>query len=155
MGSTRTLSLKSSDEPWIQDIYKKAVQIFECVLGNKETYDVDLERVGTNYFGSKFAGVFACDTIPLSTNFKYCITNLDSQQEPGSHWVAIAKQNGKCLVYDSFGRHTSDILPNLKDISVDTEHDPEQAANEDNCGARCMAWLLIYDLFGQEVAKTI
>lgn len=137
-----------------QDIYERLVSVNEDLLGRGATYDSDLHDLGTEYFGQRFAGVFASDTIPLATNFRYCIVNLDSQDKPGSHWVAIAKDKGKLMVYDSFGRTVTDILPDLHG-AIDVDRDAEQSDQEENCGPRALAWLMMYDLFGPKVAAGI
>ena len=141
------------DETYEQ-IYKHFVDVAEKLAGKGPTYGLDLEKVCTNTFGDKFSGVFAADTIPKK--FIYCIANLDTHDKPGSHWVAIARTMGdEYMVYDSFGRRTTSILHDLDLKTIDTEHDAEQKDHEDNCGARCLAWLIVYDIFGADVAVTI
>ena len=83
------------------------------------------------------------------------IINLDEHDEPGSHWIAMVKHNNDLLVYDSFGRKTTDILPNFNKEVIDTDYDAEQQINEDNCGARCVAFLNVYDKLGFEYALLI
>lgn len=130
------------------------MSVNEDMLGRGATYDTDLDNLGKWYFGQRFAGVFASDEIPLATNFRYCIANLDSHNEPGSHWVAIAKDKGKLMVYDSFGRTVTDILPDLPN-AMDVDRDAEQSDQEENCGPRALAWLMIYDLYGPTVASSL
>ena len=154
MGSTQNSELKNSNH---DQIYNHFVKIVESLVGNGETHSANLEKVGKEMFDKKFAGVFAADTIPKSTNFKYCIANLDNSDQPGSHWVAMARLPGpkRYLVYDSFGRSTSEILPDLQVPNEQTEQDAEQKREEDNCGARCLAWLTMFDMFGPDVARQI
>lgn len=99
----------------------------------------------------------------------YLITNLDDSNMPGSHWVALAydipdeslgKKQGLIWVYDSFGRKTGDILPQLakqfgKNNLRMADDDAEQKLIEDDCGARCLAFLYIFDRHGSDVAKFI
>jgi Ulp1 family protease len=60
------------------------------------------------------------------------------------HWIALVKDvhNDRCLVYDSFGRTHTKIIPNLRFSGngrvVDTDRDPEQHPKETNCGQRCL-----------------
>jgi len=160
MENTRKLSWKKckrrrGSEKMYVDIYNSFVhEIVKKIGSNGETTDTQLDKIGKGLFKQKFAGVFAADTIPKSTSFGYCIANLDNADQPGEHWVAIVKNNGKYLVYDSFGRKTSDILPNLENVT-DTDYDAEQFKHEENCGQRCLAWLLVYDQFGPDVARQI
>lgn len=135
------------------------VRYAESLVGRDVTIGSTLHEHGRSLFKRKFAGVFAADQVPRSTNFTYAIVNLDPQDKPGSHWIAMAKLPGGretgYLVYDSFGRPTEEILPTMPIPYQDTEDDAEQKESEDNCGARCLAWLIIYDMYGPNGAALI
>ena len=45
------------------------------------------------------------------------------------------------MAYDSFRRKTTSILPGLDLKTIDTDPDAEQKDHEDNCGARCIAYI--------------
>ena len=130
------------------------------LIGDQTTYLSDLLGVGKQLFGVKFKGVFPSDKIPrLNDLSPYCVLNLDSSQEPGSHWIALAKLGDDTLVYDSFGRNYKRIIPNL-DYSqngriVNTDKDAEQDILETDCGARCLAFLTVVDKHGKEAALKI
>lgn len=128
------------------------------LVGNGVTIGADLAVVGKKLFGDKFAGVFPSNRIPpLKPPALYTILNLDEHDEPGSHWIALAKDNLVVWVYDSFGRPTQRILPDIgqKFDFFDVDADAEQLARETNCGARSLAWLMVFECFGPEVAKLI
>lgn len=92
------------------------------------------------------------DEIPADFNARrpFGIINLDDSDEDGSHWIAVAFQApGHLLVYDSFGnlhRTPRELIQKYGKSTV-TNPDAEQKLYEDNCGARCMAWLLMAELF--------
>ena len=147
-----------------------ALQVYKACLryverehtGKKTTYLDELERVGRRLFGSKFHGVYPANRIPkLSDRSPYCILNLDNEGEAGSHWVALVKRAGDkgCVFYDSFGRRHTEILDNLplsgNGKIIDTEDDREQGLLESNCGARCMAFIMVFVLLGEKEALTI
>ena len=141
---------------------KKLADIEKYHVGDKTTYLDELEGAGKKMLGVKFKGVYPSDKIPkLNDLSPYCILNLDSSKESGSHWIALAKNDklNHTMVYDSFGRHNNKIIPNLRYSGngrvIDTERDAEQKILETNCGARCLAWLCIYDKWGEDVAKLI
>ena len=149
---------------------KNAEQLYNQILtkqiypltGDKSTYMDDLDRVGRKLLSIKFKGVFPSDKIPKLNDLKpYCILNLDKSTESGSHWIALAKIHGKnsSLVYDSFGRSNKKIIPALKNSGngtiVDTDRDAEQEIIETDCGARCLAWLVLLDKHGLEKAQLI
>jgi hypothetical protein len=152
---------KSKKERKAEQYYHKVLKYVENnKTGKKTTYSDKLETVGRELFGVKFKGVFASDAIPrLSSLAPYCILNLDKSGEQGSHWVALAKCEGGAMFYDSFGRDDTVIIKNLRfsgngRIVSDTK-DSEQKTTEFNCGARCIAWLLVFNDLGEEYAQLI
>ena len=85
---------------------------------------------------------------------------LDNSIEPGSHWVALAKLNkNESIIYDSFGRGYTQIIPKLRYSGngriINTDDDAEQTIYENNCGQRCLAWLLYLKHYGSDKAETI
>ena len=153
---------KSKDEKKAEQYYHKVLKYVENnKTGKGTTYSNDLDRVCRELFGIKFKGVFASDKIPrLSSLAPYCILNLDRSSEPGSHWVALAKCKEGAMFYDSFGRNATSIIKNIrfsgngKIVDSDTT-DKEQKTVQLNCGARCIAWLLVFNDLGEEYAKLI
>lgn len=132
------------------------------LLGDQTTYLSQLEKVGRKLFGIKFKGVFTSDKIPkLNDLSPYCILNLDKSYEGGSHWIALVKLPGKkgALIYDSFGRDYKKIIPDLMLAGngriINTDDDSEQQIEETNCGQRCLAFIMVYDKNGEEMAKQI
>jgi hypothetical protein len=129
---------------------------------NNTTFLKELDGIGNKLFGVRYKGTFPSDKIPrLNDLSPYCILNLDRSDEPGSHWIALVKDvhNDRCLVYDSFGRTHTKIIPNLRFSGngrvIDTDKDKEQHPKETNCGQRCLSFLAIYDKWGYDVAKLI
>lgn len=131
------------------------------LIGDKSTYMNDLNKVGRKLLGIKFKGVFPSDKIPkLNDLSPYCILNLDKSDESGSHWIALGKiNNNNSIVYDSFGRDNKQIIPNLRysgnGIILDTDRDAEQKITEEDCGARSLAFLVVLNKYGLDVAKLI
>jgi hypothetical protein len=130
------------------------------LTGEKETYLSDLSKVCRKFLGVKYKGTFPSDFIPrLNDLEKYCILNLDRSTEPGSHWVALAKDGPNTIFFDSFGRKNTKIIPQLEFSGngriVDTDSDANQHIDESNCGAKCVAWLIVAEKFGIETAKLI
>lgn len=131
------------------------------LIGDKTTYLTELEGAGKKLFGAKFKGVFPSDKIPkLNDLSKYCILNLDTSKEKGSHWIALARNSDEeSIVYDSFGRDYKRIIPNLNYSGngriKNTEKDAEQKILQTDCGARCLAFLMVFDKHGQDMALKI
>lgn len=154
-------------------------EIIYPMVGKRVTFDKDLTKAGFKLFGCNYMGTFASDQIPAigkipgthksvtTSNVSeksplYLIANLDDSNMPGSHWVALAfdVRTKKIWVYDSFGRKTGDILPQLakqfgKNNLRMADDDAEQKLTEDDCGARCLAFLYIFDRHGSDVARFI
>ena len=57
--------------------------INKILLSNKVTKD-------------SFIGVFSSDTLPSYAQTGYYVVNLDTSQQPGSHWIAIKISKSKC-----------------------------------------------------------
>lgn len=140
-----------------QTILKK---IIVPLTGDKTTFLDELDGVGHKLLGVAFSGVYPADKIPrLNDLKKYAILNLDKSKEPGSHWVALAKDGNNSYLYDSFGRSHTKIIKNLQFSGngriVNTDLDAEQDILETNCGARCLAFLVLIDKWGANVARLI
>jgi hypothetical protein len=152
---------KSKEELKAEQYYNKVLKYIENnKVGKKTTYSNDLEKVCRELFGVKFKGVFTSDKIPrLTALTPYCILNLDRSGQSGSHWVGLAKCKEGAMLYDSFGRDDTIILKDLQFSGngriIDTDNDAEQKVKELNCGARCIAWLLVFEDLGEDYAKLI
>lgn len=134
-----------------QELYDNLLGYVETIMRDRDvTTGLQLQKYGKIFFGRKFTGVFARDQMPVNINFQYMIVNLDNSDQPGSHWVACVRDTNGVLVYDSFGRN----IP-LFVNQINTESDPEQLLQEENCGQRCLAFLLVYDYYGFHIAKKI
>ncbi len=154
---------KAEKERTVMRIYKHFLKEYvEPIMGKTTTYQDDLEGVGKSIFGVKFKGVYPSDKIPQLTDLTpYCICNLDKSNEPGSHWVALAKTPFKkeALMYDSFGRGYKKILLSSEHSGngriKNTDRDIEQKIAETNCGQRSLSWIMVFDKFGPSMAKLI
>ena len=156
------MSIKSKErtEKYAMKLYNNILKDVEKEVGRNSTYSDDLTKAGHKLLGVHFRGVFPSDKIPkLNDIKKYAIVNVDSSKEPGSHWMALAKEKDHTYFYDSFGRYDTKIIPNLKFSHngkiIDTDHDAEQTISENNCGARSLAWLVFFNTWGGKSAKLI
>ena len=143
------------DEKTAHREYNKILKSVKKRVGGKTTYLGQLDRAGKDIFGSRFHGVYPSDKIPKLTDKKpYAILNLDRSDEPGSHWIALAKVGNNSIVYDSFGRHHTKIIPSLlysgNGKLISTDDDQEQHILATDCGARSISWLEFLDKYGAE-----
>ena len=144
-----------------EECYHRILREIEKLTGNTTTYLSDLNKIGKILFGAKFHGVYPADKIPQLSMFRpYTILNLDRTGEIGSHWVALIRlNNNTSLFYDSYGRHNTQLLSKLNMSGngriIDSENDAEQEVLEKNCGARCLAFLSVYNNMGKEYAMYI
>lgn len=102
-------------------------------------------------------GSFPHDRLPPLKENEKAIINTDASGSPGEHWMAVTQAGGKLYGYDSFGRRIDTLVPAMapaQSVSNDTA-DKEQADAEQNCGARCLAWLYAVDRLGLQKAMLI
>ena len=140
--------------------YNTILKQIEKYTGNSTTYSDNLNAVGKRLLGVKFKGVYPSDKIPkLNDKSPYCIVNVDNSHKSGSHWMALVKSSNHCILYDSFGRRNTMIIPSLRFSGngkiIDTDRDVEQKIKEENCGARAIGFLVFYDTFGEKNAMKI
>lgn len=131
------------EEKNVENKYKKILKVLTKNWHNDSTYANELKYIAKIFLGHKFKGVYSYDNIPTIENGESLIFNLDKKGLPGSHWCAQYKKNSKKYIYDSFGRN----VIKGKGI-VHTDHDKEQKNSEKNCGQRCIAWLIVVDVYG-------
>lgn len=58
------------------------------------------------YLEPIFKGVFASDQLPKKKDIQprsAYIVNVDTHNEPGSHWISIFVEKNRCQVFDSYG----------------------------------------------------
>lgn len=157
---TQSRKAKSSEKK-AEKLYGLILKDVTKLVGHsKSTYLDELSGVGNKLLHPNFRGTFPSDKIPLLNGVKkYCILNLDNSSQPGSHWIALAKEGNKTYVYDSFGRHNTQIIENLQYSGngriIDSDQDAEQGILESNCGQRSLAWLKLFDEHGSKIALLI
>ena len=142
----------------IENYYNQVLEtIIERFKIPGTTYLTQLNDIGNTLFGRNYIGTFPADKEPKLHNRQMCIMNLDPTGLPGSHWIALAKDNDEILIYDSFGRPTKDIYKTTykNQKYTATEDDAEQDESEENCGARCLAFLQVFKALGASAAINI
>lgn len=121
------------------------------VMGRETTTTKELNEAGSTLLGRGYRGAWPSDRIPSLKHGQMIIANLDSSKGAGTHWVAVAQDRKKTIVYDSFGRKSSKILPSVHrggKMVIDTDDDAEQGRAQNNCGQRCLAALAVYRTYG-------
>ena len=120
---------------------------FAALLGRGTTYQRDIEKVGSHFFGNHWGGVFARNTMPrISTEHLVYIANTDRAGGPGVHWLAVMDQDGDRFMNDPLGsvgsrqrRELERLHPNAKWAEMDAEQDPKEA----DCAVRALTALAI------------
>ena len=115
--------------------------------------------MGRLLFGRKYHGTYSSDNPPaLSAKEPYTIINTKPLHTGGEHWVALARvpeTTGKLMHYGSFGRPHTELFPGKFPGAIDKELDAEQNNEATNCGQRCLAWLILFEVYGPETAKLV
>lgn len=141
-------------------IFNENLKTAHKYLGKGVTTDTQLNKVGKSLFGNDFIGTFPCDEIPnnLSKKTQYMIINNKPRKHGGEHWVACCNISDVVYVFDSFGRSTESLIPSLfigRGIIIDTDYDKDQRYDQKDCGARCIAWIKLFDEYGVDNALLI
>ena len=71
----------------VQHLYEFTLKEIQKHMGTGITSDADINEYCK--FLPNFKGAHAFDKIPKLKNLESCIANLDTSNEPGSHWIAI------------------------------------------------------------------
>jgi len=139
-------------ESMVKNLFHKTVRDVVDKLGDKATNSIELNLLGKEMFGKKFVGVFPVDKITSAKSKKYSIVNLDSSDQPGSHWISVC--NGH--IYDSFGRRASEMNKRFTKLGlINSNPNREQSYNEKTCGPHSLAAINVYDVFGKDAFKFI
>lgn len=146
--------IESDVEAW----YRNVVDQIQSGIAKKyhkrsNVTNITLDAIGKNLIRG-YKGSYPYDKLPDLKNGEKAIINQDSHDEPGSHWMAVCRVNGKLYGYDSFARNIERLIPIHKSISNDTK-DREQTVKETNCGARSLAFLYAVDELGIDNAMKI
>jgi hypothetical protein len=139
---------KSGGEMAVDDINKEFFNLLLPYLGEKATYDYQLNDIGKTLFKDKFRGVMPMSQTPILEDDQCCIVNTNA------HWVALYFKNGILYIYDSFGRKYKKLFNNilkdkypLRNKIVQTDNDAEQNMKDETCGVFCLSWLcVVYNL---------
>ena len=131
-------------------IYDDIVSLYP----DKITTNVELDNIMKSYNLQryKFIGVYSRDTIPkrMRQNTALIFNNEDSN-ESGEHWLCYAKDSKNTYIYDSFGRPNKYFDFGKKYIQ--THPDAEQDISQNNCGFRCISFLVCCEIFTVEIVS--
>lgn len=150
-------------EKRVNAAFKLAVDYFEEQVGIGMTGEDTLRRAGREFFRKSFINVLASNEIPQRRYQKgigYYIINNKPRGNTGEHWLGlIMTSDGSVIVWDSFGRDIKTLMPDLwgryhKWIVI-PDKDKEQKITQEDCGARCLAFLAIYDILGRNMAMLL
>ncbi len=147
-----------------EKLFKKYKKQFITDFGKKALDDETLTELGRNIFGDKYIGTFAQDKYPMNKH-GFAIVNKDTSKKintDDAHWVAIYSTRTRLYIYDSFGRHTSFVLPIIYEKAqkhnkkiYESKRDAEQFGYSEICGHLATAWLCVVKELGVRKALTI
>ena len=82
--------------------------------------------------------------MPLIENNKSIIFNLQNSNEPGSHWIALTRNNNNIFIFDSFGIGyiPKNIYDIYKNFNIITNLYRIQDINSNLCGLFCVLFCL-------------
>lgn len=151
--------MKSKEEKFIEREFKFKVKENHKLIGKGGTWGTTLGELGMSKFGKKeFCGVYHQANMPWSkikrSKCLYGILNNDIDG-PGEHWLGFYVKDKQFYCWDSFGRSMKEIVPvlekKLKGQRIRhrmSDRDRNQKNAQEDCGARCIAWLECVKEFG-------
>ena len=89
----------------VQHLYEFTLNQVQKHMGTGITSDAEINDYCR--FLQNFRGTHAWDKIPKLKNMESCILNLDTSDQPGSHWIALYQYKNKTYMFDSFDRKIS------------------------------------------------
>ena len=81
---------------------------------------------------------------------KYSIINTDNGV--GEHWVSVYQERNNVFVFDTFGRKINILMPEFEKrarttgyivYNANKKYEREQKEEQNDCGLRCLAWLIL------------
>jgi hypothetical protein len=154
---------KGMGETEIERVFHSLVPKYHKLLGKGGTNNHQLDVLGEKIFGKEWRTVSDQKAYDLSKPRKrsFSIINNDFRGS-GQHWLAVYHTPTTIYVWDSFGRAPEAIVPVLKKRAakagtkyVANDRDAEQADAQEDCGARCLAWLECVKTFGIRSAMKV
>ena len=141
-------------------LFKKYKKYITIRLGKKALDDLQINTICKELIGKKFKGVYAQDKLPSTSG--YFVVNTDTSKKINSttcHWIGIYQTPKTLYIYDSFGRHTKNVLPliynNTKKKIVESKNDAKQWGYTELCGHLAIAFLCVANDLGIRKALTI
>ena len=91
-----------------------------------------------------YLNTFSKDEISLIENNKSIIFNLQNSNQPGSHWIALSRNNNNIYIFDSFGIGyiPKNIYKIYKNFDIITNIYRIQDINSNLCGLFCILFCL-------------
>jgi hypothetical protein len=151
--------MKSKEEKEMENEFRFKVRENHKLIGKGGTWSDTLNQLGIFKFGKhKWCGVYHQNNMPWSKIKKskclYGILNNDYKGE-GEHWLAFYVKDKQFYCFDTFGRSMKEIVPllekKLKGQRIRykfSDRDANQKDSQEDCGARCIAWLECIKEFG-------
>ena len=121
---------------------------------------MELKHAGKILLGAKFKGVFGQDEVPPLKKGELAISNNLFINDPrgGEHWVGLVGLGDRILMFDSFARSPSKLLPYLSSKYKMVSEDPadkNQREIETSCGQLSLGFLIFYRDYGLKNALLI
>ena len=80
--------MKATDKYAILSSFESCL-MFEDILPDKTTNNIQLHRLGRGIFGDRFVNVFTADDNIKVHNGQFCIVNTDASNKAGLHWLGV------------------------------------------------------------------
>ena len=139
--------------------YEQFLVYVQDIFGDRVTNNVQLDNLCYKLFGSDYLGTYSSNMFPkYIKRGQVFILNTQSSRKSGEHWVAFAKlNNGTLIYYDSYARNKSELSKYWKNRKMVNANktDRDQSYKSEECGSRCIAFLILVKRFGEKAINIV
>lgn len=144
--------------------YKLVLNLLRKKYNHNEKWSNEIDSIMKTLIGSKAKKTIGWNEYNSTKSNKgnYTVINTAASNQEGVHWVGIYQRGSNIFMYDSFGRHSNNILHQFVEKMkqqgnevIDVTHIGDQGQYQNDCGLRAIAWLFLVKMGGLNYALSI
>jgi hypothetical protein len=128
-------------------------------MGSRRTSTHELDTAGTELMPAFYRGAFPATQQPPDDGSTHFVIVNTMDRPPGQHWVGLYRENGRQILFDSFGREAGrgDLrhFPGLQTTEPDAEQPISKHPQMQFCGQACLAFGMVCKQGGMELARYV
>jgi hypothetical protein len=129
-------------------------------MGSARTSTHDLDTVGRQLMPDGFyRGAFPATQQPANDGSTHFVIVNTMDRPPGQHWIGLYRENGRQILFDSFGREAGSgdlkLFPGLETTEPDAEQPISRHPQMQYCGQACLAFGMVCRQGGMRLARHV